>query len=50
MNVLEVLKKITGRNTVFDYRAGKLTEWVSWYSGKVRKFHRYTINNPLYLD
>lgn len=44
MNVLEIVKKITGRNMVFDYRAGKLMEWVSWYSGKVRKFHRYTIN------
>lgn len=44
MDILGIIKKATKRD-VIDYHSLKFHEWLSWYAGKVRRFHRYTINN-----
>lgn len=44
MEVLDIIKKIAGKN-VIPVQANKIAEWKSWYAGKVKKFHRYTIYN-----
>lgn len=44
MDILGIIRQATNRN-IIDYHSAKFAEWLSWYSGKVRKFHRYTINN-----
>lgn len=42
MNVLEIIKKISGKTPLIS---GRVEEWKSWYAGKVKRFHRYTIYN-----
>lgn len=44
MEVLDIIKKIADKS-VIPVNANKIAEWKSWYAGKVKKFHRYTINN-----
>lgn len=45
MDVLGIIKMICGRSQLPFLQSTKISEWLSWYSGKVRRFHRYTINN-----
>ncbi|MBO5309703.1 MAG: phage portal protein [Clostridia bacterium] len=44
MDILGIIKQATKRD-VIDYHSLKFHEWLSWYAGKVKRFHRYTINN-----
>lgn len=44
MTVKEIVKKISGRDELFDM--GDYIEiWKSWYEGNVKAFHNYTIYN-----
>lgn len=45
MEVLDIIKQITGRTNLLPMQKTKTVEWKSWYAGKVRRFHRYTIFN-----
>lgn len=44
MDVVKYLQK-AGYTTVQRSFYSKITEWISWYIGNVRKFHRYRIYN-----
>lgn len=45
MNIIEIIKRISGRSNIEDFNNSKTREWLSWYSGKIRKFHFYNIYN-----
>lgn len=45
MEVLEIIKNICGKANLPLQQRTKVAEWKSWYSGKVKRFHRYTIYN-----
>lgn len=45
MDVLSIIKTISKKNSLIVFQTPRVQEWLSWYSGKVRRFHRYTINN-----
>lgn len=43
MTIEGIIEKIAGKKIIKD--DCKRAEWLSWYEGKVKKFHRYTIFN-----
>ena len=48
MEVLDIIRQVTGRTNIMpisSMQRTKLAEWKSWYAGKVKRFHRYTIYN-----
>lgn len=46
--LLGLIQRVTGRGDLIMYQFDNRTdEWLSWYSGKVKKFHRYNIWNGL---
>lgn len=45
MNVESIIKKIAKKENLIIFQTPKVVEWVSWYSGKVKRFHRYSIYN-----
>lgn len=45
MNIENVISQITGKTYIKCYDKTLLTEWLSWYRGKVKRFHNYTIYN-----
>lgn len=44
-DIISLIKKVSKRPNVISYTNAKVSEWLSWYIGKVRKFHRYSIFN-----
>ena len=45
MDVLSIIKSISKKDSLLVFQSPKVMEWLSWYGGKVRKFHRYSIYN-----
>lgn len=45
MEILDIIKQVSGKSNLAPMQTTKIVEWKSWYSGKVKKFHRYTIYN-----
>lgn len=43
MTIQEIIKKISKRNYI--YESNKISEWLSWYNGKVNTFHFYNKYN-----
>ena len=44
MDILDIIKNISNKK-ILNTQTTKIAEWKSWYAGKVRRFHRYTIFN-----
>lgn len=45
MDILDIIKNIATGRTITPLQTTKVAEWKSWYAGKVKRFHRYTIYN-----
>lgn len=45
MEVEQIIKSIAGKTSLVPLQKTKIVEWKTWYSGKVKKFHRYSIFN-----
>lgn len=45
MDILDIIKRITNKKSLTYLQTTKIAEWKSWYAGKVKRFHRYTIFN-----
>lgn len=45
MDILSIIKQISKKDNIFVHQTPKVNEWLHWYIGKVRQFHRYSIYN-----
>ena len=45
MNIESIIKDIAKKDNLIIFQTPKVVEWLSWYSGKVKRFHRYSIYN-----